>query len=80
MSWGEEITRAKKRMFVFKQKTEYEVSECDWSADVCSSDLVEDDQSKSLQIYASRYAREYTHGKELRLLPRIMEEFLQIKS
>ena len=24
----------------FKQKTAYEVKECDWSSDVCSSDLV----------------------------------------
>src|SRR6056300_1040377 len=23
-----------------KQKTAYEISECDWSADVCSSDLI----------------------------------------
>src|SRR5210317_2479347 len=26
--------------FFFKQKTAYEFSECDWSSDVCSSDLV----------------------------------------
>src|SRR5210317_540833 len=25
--------------FFFKQKTPYEISECDWSSDVCSSDL-----------------------------------------
>src|SRR6056300_527049 len=25
--------------FFFKQKTAYETSECDWSSDVCSSDL-----------------------------------------
>src|SRR5210317_222068 len=24
--------------FFFKQKTEYEISECDWSSDVCSSE------------------------------------------
>jgi len=27
--------------FFFKQKTAYEISVCDWSSDVCSSDLVE---------------------------------------
>src|SRR5210317_1619721 len=27
--------------FFFKQKTAYEMSECDWSSDVCSSDLEE---------------------------------------
>src|SRR6056300_1041926 len=26
--------------FFFKQKTAYEISECDWSSDVCSSDLI----------------------------------------
>src|ERR1051326_9322188 len=25
----------------FKQKTAYEIKECDWSSDVCSSDLVD---------------------------------------
>ena len=25
--------------FVFKQKTAYEIYQCDWSSDVCSSDL-----------------------------------------
>ena len=28
-----------KVFFFFKQKTAYEVEECDWSSDVCSSDL-----------------------------------------
>ena len=27
------------RFFFFKQKTAYEIKECDWSSDVCSSDL-----------------------------------------
>ena len=27
-------------IFASKQKTAYEISECDWSSDVCSSDLV----------------------------------------
>ena len=27
--------------FFFKQKTAYEIKECDWSSDVCSSDLGE---------------------------------------
>ena len=31
--WLEEI------FFFFKQKTAYEIKECDWSSDVCSSDL-----------------------------------------
>src|ERR1051326_9509022 len=28
--------------FFFKQKTAYEIKECDWSSDVCSSDLWKD--------------------------------------
>ena len=28
--------------FFFKQKTAYEILTCDWSSDVCSSDLFED--------------------------------------
>ena len=28
--------------FFFKQKTAYEIKECDWSSDVCSSDLSDD--------------------------------------
>ena len=27
------------KIFFFKQKTAYEIKECDWSSDVCSSDL-----------------------------------------
>jgi hypothetical protein len=30
---------ARKEVFFFKQKTAYEMSRCDWSSDVCSSDL-----------------------------------------
>ena len=31
--------------FFFKQKTAYEIKECDWSSDVCSSDLLLDKTS-----------------------------------
>ena len=33
---GDEISF---EFFFFKQKTAYEIKECDWSSDVCSSDL-----------------------------------------
>ena len=37
----ENVTMEKKQdFFFFKQKTAYEIKECDWSSDVCSSDLV----------------------------------------
>ena len=29
-------------VFFFKQKTAYEIYQCDWSSDVCSSDLAKD--------------------------------------
>ena len=28
-----------RKIFFFKQKTAYEIVDCDWSSDVCSSDL-----------------------------------------
>ena len=31
--------KRKEKIFFFKQKTAYEIKECDWSSDVCSSDL-----------------------------------------
>ena len=31
--------RHSSNFFFFKQKTAYEIKECDWSSDVCSSDL-----------------------------------------
>ena len=30
-------------VFFFKQKTAYEIYQCDWSSDVCSSDLIAPD-------------------------------------
>ena len=30
--------------FFFKQKTAYEIYQCDWSSDVCSSDLINIDE------------------------------------
>ena len=36
--------------FFFKQKTAYEIKECDWSSDVCSSDLYPHETSKSQLI------------------------------
>ena len=35
---GEEICESD-FFFFFKQKTAYEIYQCDWSSDVCSSDL-----------------------------------------
>ena len=35
----EERKKKKFYFFFFKQKTAYEIYQCDWSSDVCSSDL-----------------------------------------
>ena len=35
-----ERKKRKNRIFFFKQKTAYEIYQCDWSSDVCSSDLL----------------------------------------
>ena len=42
--------------FFFKQKTAYEIKECDWSSDVCSSDLAIplNDNIRSLPICAGQ--------------------------
>ena len=42
-------------IFFFKQKTAYEIKECDWSSDVCSSDL-----SYTVRDYLMRRWRETT--------------------
>ena len=36
--------------FFFKQKTAYEIYQCDWSSDVCSSDLADLDAAAVLNV------------------------------
>ena len=38
-------------VFFFKQKTAYEIYQCDWSSDVCSSDLKKDYENKKFIIH-----------------------------
>ena len=41
--------------FFFKQKTAYEIKECDWSSDVCSSDLlIKTGFSSSIRLLAQQ--------------------------
>src|ERR1051326_6324347 len=40
--------------FFFKQKTAYEIKECDWSSDVCSSDLA---SGSELRLFACERVR-----------------------
>ena len=47
--------------FFFKQKTAYEIYQCDWSSDVCSSDLAAD------EALNSRWARQVGHARSGRV-------------
>ena len=49
-------------IFFFKQKTAYEIYQCDWSSDVCSSDLHRVKTGKPRYPYAVALA-EIGHGK-----------------
>ena len=49
-------------VFFFKQKTAYEIYQCDWSSDVCSSDLA----------YGKYDRLEFFIQKELHLPSRIV--------
>ena len=42
-------------VFFFKQKTAYEIKECDWSSDVCSSDL-----TRWAYVFLLRHGFDYT--------------------
>ena len=45
--------------FFFKQKTAYEIYQCDWSSDVCSSDLLRDKFDETLIHFIRRKDRKY---------------------
>ncbi len=55
--------------FFFKQKTAYEIKECDWSSDVCSSDL--------FQRWLQRPIGEYFAEREI-LQPGEIRHLVQI--
>src|SRR5213596_378654 len=46
-------------VFFFKQKTAYEIRPCDWSSDVCSSDLRTDNQKGAWIPFAKSQATAY---------------------
>ena len=52
-------------IFFFKQKTAYEIKECDWSSDVCSSDLCYRYYHPTLGRWLSRDPEEYVDGMGL---------------
>src|SRR5881397_4348854 len=53
--------------FFFKQKTAYEMAQCDWSSDVCSSDL---------ELRALLCDRQIAHGDVPAPLPESRHEFV----
>ena len=63
--WGRVIT-----LFFFKQKTAYEIYQCDWSSDVCSSDLMHVRVEKVLSklprchtwVFTARESSKYPSG------------------
>ena len=52
--------------FFFKQKTAYEIYQCDWSSDVCSSDLFEQLDKPALRALPAQPYR-YAHIKKVRV-------------
>ena len=59
--------------FFFKQKTAYEIRNCDWSSDVCSSDLEEMDIIRLQEKIADRLS----HIKDPKHVDMIFDELLR---
>ena len=54
-------------VFFFKQKTAYEIRNCDWSSDVCSSDLrKEKEREEKLKRGAEKEKKRKEEEKEKR--------------
>ena len=51
--------------FFFKQKTAYEIYQCDWSSDVCSSDLDTDNMFEFWDWVGGRYSLDSAIGVSL---------------
>ena len=52
--------------FFFKQKTAYEIYQCDWSSDVCSSDLEEREAKKAYHAAMAAFKAEPLYiGKDM---------------
>ena len=54
--------------FFFKQKTAYEIKECDWSSDVCSSDLQDPPRGVSIHFLKKYNTMSYMYyGRDSKL-------------
>ena len=66
-------------VFFFKQKTAYEIKECDWSSDVCSSDLflVELDKNRKVWVdYSEPFGKEANYPEGQEILEKVTKDFL----
>ena len=59
--------------FFFKQKTAYEIYQCDWSSDVCSSDLDLDEQKWEQIMKAREYFEENSTVPPIRKFAKYIE-------
>ena len=69
--------------FVFKQKTAYEIKECDWSSDVCSSDLawlIGYYYNSISSLFCQEKNKGYPMTKKSNTLPNAPGHFTQVKN
>ena len=73
VGWGKRGEGEGRVFFFFKQKTAYEIKECDWSSDVCSSDLERPATvpSEQRRIVACRRGLALADGKRTQLVPEL---------
>ena len=66
--------------FFFKQKTAYEIYQCDWSSDVCSSDLSDEGRVKltPLANWSAQDLKDYTIKNSLPMHPLVKQGYLSI--
>ena len=64
------------KFFFFKQKTAYEIKECDWSSDVCSSDLADGSRKRYEDLIAGIVPRLGSGGSRLTEVDRATREIL----
>ena len=60
--------------FFFKQKTAYEIKECDWSSDVCSSDLKKDRIRENEPLQEAGLSQSVREGQSREVMPELDPE------
>ena len=72
--------KREKKFFFFKQKTAYEIKECDWSSDVCSSDLFLEKNGFEVGIHGLYHDGKKFNSREIfmkraKIINRYLEEW-----